>query len=165
MELKESVMQPCRKINLVGLGQDVYTCRLVTLETSLPSGNQPRSQTLHRVIWPRLDTQILKCSNLGLLLCTIFFPNHISGLFSQGLDLSLTGTKLPSAVEQAYPAERAVRCNKLMETLTLRRRCQGAGVAAAPPGSLWWLRALMWHGNVFQASPRRCLRALIPLER
>ena len=73
----------------------------------------------------------MKCNSLGLLFCTILFPNHISGLFSQGHDLSLPGTEQQSGVDGGYPAESAVRCDKLMANLT-RRRCQ-----AGRGGSCW----------------------------
>lgn len=38
--------------------------------------------------------------------------------------MSLPGTKQKSGVDGGYPAESAVRCDKLMANLT-RRRCQG----------------------------------------
>lgn len=107
----------------------------------------------------------MKCNSPGLLFCTILFPNHISGLFSQGQDMSLPGTKQQSGVDGGYPAESAVRCDKLMANLT-RRCCQaGRGGSCSPRDSLSLLHTLTWHGNLFQASLRRCLRALISPER
>lgn len=107
----------------------------------------------------------MKCNSLGLLFCTILFPNHISGLFSQGQDMSLPGTKQQSGVDGGYPAESAVRCDKLMANPT-RRCCQaGRGGSCSTRDSLSLLHTLMWHGNLFQASLRQCLRALISPER
>lgn len=107
----------------------------------------------------------MKSNSPGLLFCTILFPNHISGLFSQGQDTSLLGTKQQSGVDGGYPAESAVRCDKLMANLT-RRCCQaGRGGSCSTRDSLSLLRTLMWHGNLFQASLRQCLRALISPER
>lgn len=116
----------------------------------------------NHVAWPRYTWNVTAC---GLLFCTILFPNHISGLFSQGQDMSLPGTKQQSGVDGGYPAESAVRCNKLMANLT-RRCCQaGRGGSCSTRDSLLLLHTLMWHGNLFQASLRRCLRALISPER
>lgn len=107
----------------------------------------------------------MKYNSLRLLFCTILFPNHISGLFSQGQDMSLPGTKQQSGVDGGYPAESAVRCDKLMANLT-RRCCQaGRGGSCSTRDSLLLPRTLMWHGNLFQASLRRCLRALMSPER
>lgn len=112
---------------------------------------------LHQIMRPGLDTH--ECGSPRPLFCTILSPNHISGLFSLGPDLSLPGTKQQSGVDGGYPAESPVRCDKLMANL--RRRCcqAGWGGSCSPRDSLWLPRALMWHGNLFQASPGQCLRA------
>lgn len=137
---------------------------LVGGTAGLPHGLQPCSSNFlpNHVAWPRYT---LNVNSLGLLFCTILFPGHISGLFSQGQDMSLPGTKQKSGVDAGYPAESAVRCDKLIANLT-RRCCQaGRGGSCSTRDSLSLLRTLMWHGNLFQASLRQCLRALISPER
>lgn len=79
--------------------------------------------------------------------------------------MSLPGTKQKSGVDGGYPAESAVRCDKLMANLT-QRCCQaGRGGSCSTRDSLSLQRTLMWHRNLFQASLRRCLQALISPER
>lgn len=137
---------------------------LVGGTSDLPPGLQPRCSNFppNHVAWPRYTFNV---NSPGLLFCTILFPDHISVLFSQGQEMSLTGTKQKSGVDGGYPAESAVRCDKLMANLA-RRCCQaGRGGSCSTRDSLSLPRTLMWHGNLFQASLRQCLRALISPER
>lgn len=91
----------------------------------LPHGLYPCSPNFppYHAVWPRYTWNE---SGPGLLFCTILFPNHISGLFSQGQEMSLPGTKQQSGVDGGYPAESSVRCDKLMANVP-RRCCQQTG--------------------------------------
>lgn len=114
------------------------------------------------VTWPSCKWNFI---SLGPLFRTILFPGHISGVFSQGQDMLLPGTKQKSAVDGGYPAESAVRCDKLMAYLTLRC-CQAArGGSCSMRDLLSLLRALIWCGNLSRELLRQCLRAPIPPKR
>lgn len=77
----------------------------------------------------------------------------------------LPGRKQKSAVDGRYPAESAVRCDKLMAHLT-RRCCQAArGGSCSMRDLLSLLRALIWCGNLSRELLRQCLRAPIPSKR
>lgn len=130
---------------------------LVGGTTGLPSGLQPR------ITGPGLDThKMLTARGFN------FVPFSFQAIFlaySHKGKICLPGTKQKSGVDGGYPAELAVRCDKLMANLT-RRCCQaGRGGSCSTRDSLSLLRTLMWHGNLFQASVRQCLRALISPER
>lgn len=71
---------------------------------------------LNHVAWPRYTSNVKQPG--ASILHHSLSPDHISVLFSQGQDMSLPGTKRKSGVDGGYPAESAVRCDKLMANLT-----------------------------------------------
>lgn len=130
---------------------------LVGGTTWLPSGLQPC------ITGPGLDThKMLTARGFN------FVPFSSLAIFldySHKGKICLPGTKQKSGVDGGYPADLVVRCDKLMANLT-RRCCQaGRGGSCSSRDWLSLLRTLMWHGNLFQASVRQCLRALISPER
>lgn len=85
--------------------------------------SSPRSSNffpVNHVAWPRYTSTVKQPR--GFYFAPLSFPEHISVLFSLGRDTSLLGTGRESGGDGRYPAESAVRCNKLMANPTRRRR-------------------------------------------